>query len=111
MVYSGFGGEQQNAQPTPPSGETSPLSAYPPAPDGSPTAPDGSPTAPDEFPQLPQLILNPPERPFLLPDDVDEPAPFPDSFEAVFPGRAQKTPRPRPSSTPTPLTWEAPVPR
>lgn len=91
MVYSGFGGEQQNAQPTPPSGETSPLSAYPPAPDGSPTAPDGSPTAPDVSPAAPPVNPEPAERPFLLPDDVDEPAPFPDSFEAAFPAAHKNT--------------------
>lgn len=85
MVYSGFGGEQQNAQPIPPSGETSPLSAYPSAPDSSPAAPPVNP--------------EPAERPFLLSDDVDVPAPFPNSFEHAFPPAHKSTPPP-PFATP-----------
>lgn len=85
MVYSGFGGEQHNAQPTPPKGENSPLPAYPPTAEDAPTAPPVNP--------------EPAERPFLLSDDVDVPAPFPDSFADAFPS-AHKNSTPPPFANP-----------
>lgn len=78
MVSSEFNGEQENIHPAPTSGENTARSAHS---DSNTAFPATLSTHHTPLSSSPA----PAERPFLLPDDVDTPAPFPPSFEYAFP--------------------------